>query len=458
MNRSYSNPFLKTRHVLVSLCVAVLTLFILLPVLQAAPGDLRRVSLGVNGVEGNHKSYDSSLSADGRYVAFASRASNLVNGDTNERNDCFIRDLQTGLTERVSISSEETETNGNCAWPAISEDGRFVVYESNASDLVPNDNNGIWDIFVRDRQAGETARISVATGNVEGNGESRLPRISADGRFVSFVSAATNLVISDTNSTYDIFVHDLQSGITSRVSVATGGTEGNDFSQSPNISADGRYVTFSSQATNLVIGDTNSRRDIFVHDRDSGTTTRVSVASDGTQGNWNSYWPSVSANGRVVFSSDATTLVGNDTNGTKEDIFLHNLQTGVTTLVSVSSSEEIGNSESQLATISADGRFVAFTSDATNLVPAANNGIEHVFLRDTLLGTTTLVSVSTGGSSGNGSSAFPYLAADGGTVVFESAATDMVLNDTNDEADIFLYETIGTIVLDQKVFVPLVTK
>ncbi|MDJ0755375.1 MAG: hypothetical protein QNJ45_17760 [Ardenticatenaceae bacterium] len=455
MNRSYSNPLLK-KWLLI--CTAALTLFVLLPVLQAAPGDLQRVSLGANGVEGNHESHEPSVSADGRYVAFDSRASNLVNGDTNDKDDCFVRDLETGLTERVSVSADENEANGNCAWPAISADGRFVAFESNASNLVPNDNNGTWDIFVRDRQIGETYRVSVATGNVEGNEQSRFPRISSDGQFVSFDSQATNLVISDTNGTYDVFVHDLQSGITTRVSINTGGSEGNDFSRTSSISGDGRYVAFESQATNLVNGDTNDRRDIFVRDRNTGTTTRVSVASDGTQGNWNSSWPAMSDNGRVAFSSDATTLVDNDPNGTTEDIFVHDLQSGETTLVSVSSDEENGNGDSELPTISADGRFVAFKSEATNLVPAANDGTENVFLRDTLLGTTTLVSVSTGGSGGNGEAVFPDLAADGGYVVFESSASNLIGNDTNDESDIFLYETAGSLVLDQKVFVPLVAK
>src|SRR5947207_7980736 len=251
-----------------------------------------RVSVVSGGTEGNNASLGSALSADGRFVAFDSSATDLVAADTNGVSDVFVHDRQTGTTERVSVASDGAQGNGSSGLvtfafpPALSADGRFVAFVSFATNLVASDTNGATDVFVHDRQTGTTERVSVASDGTEGNAASAGATLSADGRFVAFHSAATDLVAGDTNGTTDVFVHDRQTGITERVSVASDGTEGNKASSYPALSADGRFVAFDSDATNLVAGDTNGTTDVFVHDRQTGTTERVSVPSGGrTQGN-----------------------------------------------------------------------------------------------------------------------------------------------------------------------------
>ncbi len=283
------------------------------------------VSVSSGGVQGNSNSYSHGgtlLSADGRFVTFYSYANNLVAGDTNDRYDIFVHDRQTDTTERVSVATGGTQGNSDSYEASISADGRFVTFWSHASNLVAGDSNGSPDIFVHDRQTDTTERVSVATGGTQGNSESYEASISADGRFVTFRSLASNLVAGDNNGAYDIFVHDRQTDTTERVSIATGGAQGNDGSVDPSISADGRFVTFYSYASNLVAGDSNGIIDIFVHDRQAGTTQRISVSDDGVQGNTNSFVPSISADGKhVAFFSYATNLVPGDANGAT-DVFV----------------------------------------------------------------------------------------------------------------------------------------
>ncbi|MPV87021.1 hypothetical protein GCU85_09820 [Cardiobacteriales bacterium ML27] len=325
------------------------------------------------------------MSADGRYVAFQSNATNLVAGDTNGTTDVFVHDTQTGDTTRVNVDSLGTEGDRDSFSSSISADGRYVAFQSFATNLVAGDTNGNADIFVHDTQTGVTTRVSVDSVGTEADSYSQTPSISADGRYVAFTSTATNLVAGDTNGNTDIFVHDTQTGVTTRVNVDSVGTEGDNGSYNPSISADGRYVAFYSSATNLVAGDTNGVADIFVHDTQTGNTTRVSVDSVGTEGDGLSQSPSISADGRyVAFTSNATNLVAGDTNGTL-DIFVHDTQTGVTTRVSVDSNDIEGDSYSTGPSISADGRYVAFESYATNLVAGDTNNAGDVFFTATNL-------------------------------------------------------------------------
>jgi Tol biopolymer transport system component len=400
---------------------------------------VQRVSVASDGTEGNDDSWWPSMSADGRYVAFQSRASNLVPGDTNGTWDVFVHDRMTGQTTRVSVASDGTEGNGVSGLPSISADGRYVAFVSAASNLVPGDTNGKFDVFVHDRVTGQTTRVSVASDGTEGNDDSWWPSISADGRYVAFSSLASNLVPGDTNGTWDVFVHDRLTGQTTRVSVASDGTQGNNGSGDPSISADGRYVAFSSLASNLVPGDTNGTWDVFVHDRLTGQTTRVSVASDGTEGNGVSRRPpSISADGRyVAFYSEASNLVPGDTNELV-DVFVHDRLTGQTTRVSVASDGTQGNSYSQWPSISADGRYVAFMSWASNLVPGDTNEVQDIFVHDRMTGQTTRVSVASDGTEGNGDSWLPSISADGRYVAFASEASNLVSGDTNGKRDIFV--------------------
>jgi Tol biopolymer transport system component len=228
------------------------------------------------------------------------------------------------VVQLVSVASDGTQGNSHSVSPSISADGRYVAFSSLASNLVPGDTNGKQDIFVHDRLTGQTTRVSVASDGTQGNGDSDFASISADGRYVAFSSLASNLVAGDTNGTWDVFVHDRLTGQTTRVSVASDGTQGNEDSIGVEISADGRYVAFTSLASNLVAGDTNGTWDVFVHDRLTGQTTRVSVASDGTEGNGHSlYGLSISADGRyVAFASVASNLVSGDANGGITDAFI----------------------------------------------------------------------------------------------------------------------------------------
>jgi Tol biopolymer transport system component len=289
----------------------------------AALAETSRVSVASDGSQGNSHSRRPSISVDGRFLAFASEASNLVLDDTNGYADIFVHDRQTGQTSRVSVAADGAQANGESWNATIAADGRYVAFESRARNLVPGYINGAWNIFVHDRQTGQTSLVSVASDGTQGDCCSTQPSISADGQYVAFQSLAGNLVSGDTNGTEDIFVHDRQTGQTSRVSIASDGAQGNSDSRRPSISADGRHVAFDSRASNLVAGDINGTWDVFVHDRQTGQTSRVSVASDGTQGNSHSGGPSISADGRTVaFESWASTLVPGDTNNTS-DIFVH---------------------------------------------------------------------------------------------------------------------------------------
>jgi PKD repeat protein len=428
--------------------VAAILLLVVLLALSLSPPlfatiSTARVSVASDGTQANDSSYGPAVSADGRYVAFESYATNLVPDDTNMTADVFVHDRETGQTERVSVASDGTEGNGFSAWPALSADGRYVAFCSSASNLVAGDTNGEVDVFVHDRQTGETERVSVASDGTEGNCLSDIPSISSDGRYVAFQSCASNLVPDDTNMAGDVFVHDRQTGQTERVSVANDGSQANGGSGKPSISADGRYVAFVSCAPNLVAGDTNSWPDIFVHDRQTGQTERMSVASDGTEADRCSDWPSVSADGRyVTFTSIASNLVAGDMEGTY-DVFVHDRQTGETERVCVASDGTPGNGRSIGSVITADGRYVAFGSDASNLVPGDTNNWTDNFVRDRQSGRTWRVSVASDGTEGNDNSGVAAISADGRYVAWYSPASNLVVGDTNGCYDIFVRDWIG---------------
>jgi Tol biopolymer transport system component len=299
----------------------------------------------------------------------------------------FVNDSRTGESVMVSVDSSGVRGNGASARPSISADGRYVAFDSSATNLVPNDDNGKLDVFVHDRRTHTTIRASVSSPREESSYDSYWPSLSADGRSVAFVSASS-LVPDGWFGVQDIYVHDCESGVTRRRSADSFGAGGDHHSEAPSISADGRFVAFSSQADNLVPQGTTFQGSwgVFVHDRSTGETSIVSVDSAGVQGNGQSDMPSISADGRfVMFSSTATNLVPGDTNGAS-DIFVHDRLTGATSRVSVDSSGAQGDSDSFTFTygscITADGRSVAFLSLATNLVPGDVNNQMDVFVHD----------------------------------------------------------------------------
>ena len=344
-----------------------------------------RVSVNTEGGDANGPSGSPSLSGDGRFVAFTSSATNLVEGDTSIRGGIFIYDRETATTSRLNVSTTGDEPNQRLSSPHLNTDGRLVAFSSRASNLVSNDENGVEDIFVHDRQTGTTTRVSVNTegGDPDGRSFARFA-LSANGRFVTYSSAATNLVAGDTNGVNDIFVYDLLNKKTTRVSLNTEGGDPDGHSESPSLSEDGHYVAFRSAATNLVRGDNNGETDIFVFDRGSRTTERVSLNTPRGEGNIGSFQPYLSANGRfVVFISSATNLVKSDTNGL-QDVFVRDRFTRITTRVNINNrGEQTEVSEfTQEPVISGNGRYVAFVSFATNLVGDGEDPVGTIFVRD----------------------------------------------------------------------------
>ncbi|HEV7687571.1 MAG TPA: hypothetical protein VGQ80_13425, partial [Acidimicrobiia bacterium] len=290
--------------------------------------------MATDGTHGDAGSIAPSLSADGTTVAFASLATNLAGPEPVRALNVFVHDPLRGRTLRVSDGLGGAAADGDSTSPALSGDGSVVAFDSFADNLVSGDGNGASDVFVHDRASGLTSRVSVASGGAQGNAGSFSPSISADGRFVAFASDATALVAGDRNRAGDVFVHDRKTGQTTLVSTGPNGRSGNGASFSPALSADGRFVAFVSEATDLVRGDTNGDADVFVHDRTTGRTTRVSVASGGGQSTGGAFRPSISADGRyVAFMTDAANLVSSDDNRAS-DVFVHDRETGRTVLVS----------------------------------------------------------------------------------------------------------------------------
>ncbi len=370
-----------------------------------------------------------SLSSDGNLVAFVSASPSLVPGDTNGVADVFVRDVAAGTTTLVSAGIGGP-ANGASSNPRISANGRYVVFSSLASNLVPGDANGVSDVFERDLQTGQTTLVSASAAGAEGNGPSgEAPSdVSADGGEVSFSSAASNLVPGDTNGIRDVFVWTRATGAIDRVSVAGDGTQAAaGASAASAISADGRYVAFTSTAPNLVAGDTNLVQDVFVHDRVTGSTVRASVTSTGGQASTSSSLVpgALSGNGELVAFDTSAPLDPADTGGT--DVYVRDLAAGTTERDSVNSAGAGANGNSSAATMSTDGRYVSFESSATNLDPADTGGDEDVFVRDRVAGVTQLVSTSSWPLQISQSA---DISGDGRFVALTTTAPDVVPGDT----------------------------
>lgn len=402
----------------------------------------QRVSTTDTEVEGLGSSTTPNISDDGRYVVFGSNAYNLVTPDTNGGVDAYIKDLVTRQVRYVGVDSNGIQGNSANYSPFISGNNRYVTFTSTSTNLIIGDTNAVADVFVRDLFTNTTIRVSVDSLGNQVNGVSTSAGISADGRYVLFQSDATNLVIGDTNAQRDVFVHDQQTGITTRVNIdslgnqATGGS-----STAQAISRDGRYVVYYSAATNLVVGDTNNQSDVFRFDRQTGTTIRVSVADDESEATGGtSTVGTISDNGQYVgFRSVATNLVLNDTNA-KADAFVRDTVNGTTTRVSLSSSgvEGDGNVNTLTVSLSGDGRYVLFSSAATNMVAGDTNSLSDLFLHDRLSSQTRLVSTNASAALANGSTTSGTLNISGQYATYTSSASNLIVGDTNGYADIFV--------------------
>jgi Tol biopolymer transport system component len=417
-------------------------------------------ALGTGGFKSNGASDHPSLSADGRYLTFASRATNLSPDDADANRDVYVRDLETGTTILVSRATGATgvKANGESFNPTISGDGRYVAFASDANNLSPSDTDTNIDVYVRDLVTGTTSLVSRASGaaGADSNGPSTRPSISSDGRYIAFASLATNLSADDVDAFYDVYVRDLQADTTTLVSRATGsfGADANNNSDHPSISGDGRYVAFASYANNLSPADSDSLVDAYVRDLQTNTTSVISLANgvSGAKGNGSSLGAEISADGRyVAFVSNATNLSPDDTD-THYDIYLRDLQVSTTTLVSRASSVSGTNSndEANWPSISSDGRFVGFASLSTNLSPDDTDADNDAYFRGLQTSTTTLVSRASGAAGAKGNMPLldcqpPYdgcpssmVSPDGRYVAFASLATNLSPDDPDSTSDLYV--------------------
>ncbi len=404
------------------------------------PNSKLDVNPKIKNEPGDLPSANASTSADGRFIAFHSAASNLIPDDTNNKQDIFVYDRQTNTMQRISISSNGEQADDYSLRPSISGDGRFVTYMSYAKNLVDHDHNHQLDVYIHDRENKTTELVSISTDGKAGNTKSMNPVISSDGRFVAFESFSNNLIAGDINENPDIFVRNIPEGKTEVISLSTRNQQANHGSSNAAISADGRYVLFQSPARNLVPVD-NKRSDenewnfsdVFLRDRELGTTELISVNLDGKPGNHPSGSPSVSQDGRhVAFTSMATDLVENYPAGPLElsgkgftarrvDIYTRDRETSTTKLVSADVTGEPGNHQSQAPKISANGQFVIFQSAASNLTKSRMPGTTiNIYQRDIVNDKTTLVTNFKGALESNVMSAHSAVTHDGSFVVFDT--------------------------------------
>ncbi|MEV5241417.1 hypothetical protein AB0K89_20250 [Streptomyces cinnamoneus] len=406
----------------------------------AARPRLERLSSAADGRAGNGPSSEVSVSGNGRFAVFTSRASNLVAGDTNGVADVFVRDLRRGTIERVSVAGDGRQADGESGTASVSDDGRYVVFASHAGNLVPGSAPGQQNVFVRDRATGRTTAL-VKAGGQQPAARLHSPSVSADGRYVAFLSNRTDLVPGDTNGMTDAFVADRRTGTVRRVSVGSDGSQARLFSESPVISADGGTVGFMNPGT---LGGESAPaatlgprpRYFYVHDVRTGRTEKAATRPDGSGVRVDDV--GLSPDGRfALFSSDDSQIVPGDTNR-KADLFAKDLRTGATRRISLAADGSQADGASRGAVMSADHRRVFFTSEATNLVPGDTNARDDVFARDLLTGAVERLGVRADGSQSTAGDAGGVRAdAAGRTVVFE-APGDLTPGGTPEQPEVYL--------------------
>lgn len=416
------------------------------------------ISVAWDGSQSDATSADANITPDGRFIAFFSDASNLVPNDDNGMGDVFLRDRIAGTTERISISAEGGDADQMSMQPSISDDGRYVAFMSYATNLTSE--TGIdplfAEVFVRDRTAGTTTRVTRGLDGGIADFGALAPAISFDGSRIAFHSTSTNLIEGDTNGKADIFVWEAATDSIERVSLGIDGAEGDGSSTSPNFSPDGGYLAFNSVATNLIEDDTNGSQDVFLTELDTNTIEMVSVASDETLANEDSFSPVIALSDQaslVAFQSAASNLVPNDTNGTSNvnhgvDIFVRDRDAGTTERVSLTSSG--GELVKGLGTsMSADGRYIAFTAlkpgaDPTDFVAPAD-----AWLHDRVTGRTELISATRNGDFADGEAENPKVSADGRYVFFQTGGDTFAPGDDNELTDVVMRDRVADLgVLD----------
>ncbi|WP_417732209.1 Ig-like domain-containing protein [Rosistilla oblonga] len=387
-----------------------------------------------------------SLSADGRFVVFDTIDSTVVPGDTNGVQDVFVYDRLTNTYDRVSVSSFGIQGNQYSELGAISENGRWVVFHSRASNLVPGDTNNSTDVFVFDRLMRTTERVSVSDSGEQGNGFSGSAdfqtnlSISKDGRYVTFTSLASNLVLDDNNGSLDVFLFDRADKTIKRVSVNDSNIEGNDNSENPMLSADGKFIAFQSKADNLVHNDSNSATDVFVYDIANSTIQRVSENMERSEGNSASGSPSISADGQyIAYSSLASNLVADDFNAASDIFFVDRISYSVER-VSVTSTSKESDGFSSRPSISGDGNYIAFVSRANNLSPGVPDYVDNVFVFDRTDRSVRLIDQTKSGEQSNGASNRPAFSSDGRFVAFRSFANNLIPGDDSHSFEVLIHE------------------
>ncbi|MEK6748678.1 MAG: HYR domain-containing protein [Pseudomonadota bacterium] len=414
--------------------IGILAIFLAQPLHAASTA---RISVDADGSQAIGNSYMTSMNSDGRYVTFESLATNLVTINTNDRSQIYVKDRTTGAVQIISVNTSGVAGNSNSWEPSISGDGHYVVFSSDASNLIANDGNQYRDVFLFDRNTNTLTRI--AQTGVEPNGISHMPFVSRDGSYVVFSSLANNLLSNDTNNYRDVFIYRISSGAITRINLGPQGVQANNDSFSLGIGADAKYIVFVSSASNLVAGDNNAAYDIFLYDRLAGATELISVANNGTIGNNHSSWPSISNDGRIVaFLSLAGNLTPGDTNA-KYDVFMRDRKFSTTTRISVDNAGNQANDFSWRPVVSGNGRFIAYWSNATNLVPNDTNAEGDVFVYDRIKNTVERVNVDTLGNAANATTDRMFGVSNDGLVIsFNSFATNLVAGDSNRNSDVFV--------------------
>jgi hypothetical protein len=394
------------------------------------------ISVSSGGTKGNAASTAPDISLDGRYIVFSSSATNLVSGDTNGFGDVFLRDTFLDTTTRVSVDSTGTQSNGGSSSAKISGNGKFIFYASSATNLVSGDTNASSDIFKYDVINGTTTRVSVDSTGTQSNGGSSNPDPDATGRFVVFETSSTNLAMTDTNANSDVVLKDSTAGTTTYMSQSDTGVLGNGGNGyfPPKISCDGRFVLFASGSSNLVASDTNGFNDVFLTDM-LGTRmiTNITLGGNGT-----SYGGDLSCDGRyLIYSSDASNQIASDTNG-QGDTFRYDRLTSTKQRANIKEDGAAPSDGAGPVTISADGRFIVFYTTSGNYTTTTtdSNNKRDLFLRDMTTNTIKIVSMNTTGTTANNESAFRGSISGGNRVVFSSIATDLISGDTSTE-DVF---------------------